>query len=282
MKVIEKCSVCDTLVSSVGTACNVCQEPIGFPNVRLAIKESASLDERYHMEMESVKARNIQKTARDFETAVEHSNIVIVRSFIDMLSIVENENKLISTFHQQVASGARLAEDNYYDPRRDGIESIVHPLYYKEIHYAALSLDFIGAKNYGEAHIQLHNKYIKSRTTFLEENSFNLVKKLKLKVGEVLPSGYRSSWADKGKLALCKYHANLNGDEESNVDFQRILLVESDDPDFIEAHIYGNIHMKCIAAVTLLSDACNTSKVLFDAKKNLFLAKGIKVEVRQV
>jgi hypothetical protein len=281
MEDIEKCKVCETPVPSAGTVCDVCHAAIGFPNVRLANKESAALDKRYQMEMESVTARNIQEVARDFETAVDKANVVIVRSFIDIISLVENENMLISTFHQQVASGARLAENNYFDPKRDGIESIIHPLYYDKIHYAALSLDSIGAKNYGEAHITLHNKFIESRTTFLEENSFNLVKKLELKVGEVLPSGYRSSWLDKGKLALCKYHANLNENDNGMVDFQKVLLVESDDPDFIEAHIYGSIHMKCIEAVTLLSDANITSKVLFEAKKSTFLAKGIKVEVRQ-
>jgi hypothetical protein len=282
MENIDKCAVCDTPIPSVGTACDVCQTPIGFPNVRLAIKESIALDSRYQMEMESVKARNIQKVAHDFETAVDNANVVIVRSFIDLISLVENENKLISTFHQQVAGGARLAENNDFDPKRGAIESIIHPLYYEKIHYAALSLDLIGVKHYGEAHIMLHNKYIQNRTSFLEENPFNLVKKLKLAAGEVLPAGYRSSWIDRGKLALCKYHANLNSDENGLDDFQKILLVENDNPDFIEAHIYGSIHMKCIEAVTLLSDASNTAKVLFDAKKNMFLMKDIKVEVRQL
>jgi hypothetical protein len=278
---IEKCDVCDTPFSLAGTVCDVCQKPIGFPNVRLAIKESAALGKRYQMELESVIARNLQEVARDFETAVDKANVVIVRPFIDMICLIQNENKLISTFHQQVASGSRLAENNYFDPKRDGIESIIHPLYYDKIHYAALSLDFIGAKNYGEAHITLHNKYIESRTTFLEENSFNLVKKLQIKVGEVLPPGYRASWLDRGKLALCKYHANLNKNENEIIDFQNVLLVESDNPDFIEAHIYGSIHMRCIEAVTLLSDADTTSKILFNSMKNTFLAKGIKVEVRQ-
>jgi hypothetical protein len=188
----------------------------------------------------------------------------------------------MSTFHQQVASGARLAENNDFDPKRDGIESIIHPLYYDKIHYAALSLDVIGVKHYGEAHIMLHNKYIQNRTSFFEENPFNLVKKLKLAAGEVLPAGYRSTWSERGKLALCKYHANLKKDENGLDYFQKTLLVEGVNADFIEAHIYGSIHMKCIEEVTLLSDASNTAKVLFKAKKSVFLMKGIKLGVRQL
>jgi hypothetical protein len=277
----EKCGICDTPIPPVGTACDVCQTPIGFPNVRLANKESALLGKRYLMEMESVKARSIQKVAHNFEIAVDTANVVMVRSFIDLIAIVENENKLISTFHQQVASGARLAENNAFDSMRDAIESIVHPLYYDKIHCAALSLNLIGVKTYGDTHIKLNDKYIQNRTSFFEENPFNLVKKLKLAAGETLPSGYRASWVERGKLALCKYHANLKGDETRLDDFQNILLVQQDDPDFIEAHIYGSIHMKCIEAVTLQDDASNTAKVLFDAKKKSFLMKGIQVEVRQ-
>ncbi len=282
MENIEKCGVCNTAIPPAGINCDVCQTSIGFPNVRLANKESAALGSRYQMEMESVKARNVQNLAHNFENAVDKANVVMVRSFIDLISLIENENKLVSTFHQQVAGGARLAENNKYDPMRAAIESIVHPLYYEKIHYAALSLDLIGVKNtYGEAHIKLHDEYIKNRTTFFEENPFNLVKKLKLSAGEPLPPGYRSSWLERGKLALCKYHANLKEDESGRDYFQDILLVQRDNPDYMEAHIYGSIHMKCIEAVTLLSDASNTTKVLFDAKKKSFLMKGIKVEVRQ-
>jgi hypothetical protein len=282
MQNIEQCTVCDTTIPSTGTSCKVCQEPIGFPNVRLAVKEESALECRYQMEMESVKTRGIEDVALDFENVVSDANVIIARSVVDLMGLIGNENKLISTYHQQVASGARLAENNYYDPMRDSVESVVNPLYYKDINYAALSLDSIGVKHYGEAHIKLHNKFIQNRTSFFQENPFNMVTKLKLSAGDVFPEGYRSTWHEKGKLALCKCHASLERDNKSIDDFQKILLVESENADFIEAHIYGSIHVKCIEGVTLLDDASKTSKMLFDAYQHTFVEKGIRAEVREL
>ncbi|MFT6901398.1 MAG: hypothetical protein ACJAXS_001588 [Colwellia sp.] len=281
MENIEQCSVCATPIPVSGVSCDVCQEHIGFPNVRLAIKENEALEHRYQMEMESVKSRGIEEVAADFEKAVDKANVIIARSVTQLLTLVGNENNLISTFHQQVGSGARLAENNEFDPKRDAVESIAHPLYYKNIHYAALSLDNVGVKHYGNAHIKLHNNFIRKRTSFFEENPFNLVTKLGLAVKDTMPEGYRSTWENKSKLAICKYHANLKKGDSCEDDFQKVLLVEKDDADFIEANIFGSIHVKCIEAVTLLNSADKTSKILFEVNKKRFSDMGIKAEVSE-
>jgi hypothetical protein len=280
MKSIELCSECESPILPTGVLCEVCQAPVGFPNVRRAIQEDSALEQRYKLEIASVKTRNIEDVALKFQEAVDGANVVMARSVMDFLNIVKNDNLLISTFHQQVASGARLAENNAYDPKRTAIESLVHPFYYDKIHYAALSLDSTGVTYYGEAHIKLKNKFISKRTSFFEENAFNLVTKLGLVMGEDFPEGYRSTWEKKGKLALCKYHANLNKDACGIKDFQDILLVDKAESDFIEAHIFGNIHVKCVDSVTLLPTVNLSGKVMFEAHRGMLANMNINVDIR--
>jgi len=281
MKSIELCSECDSPIQPTGVLCEVCQAPIGFPNVRRAIREDDALDKRYKLETASVKARGIEDVALKFQQAVDGANVVIARSVIELLSIVKNENLLISTFYQQVASRARMAENNAFDPKRAAIESLVHPFYYENIHYAALSLDNTGVTYYGEAHIKLKNKFISSRTSCFEGNAFNLVKKLELVMGDDFPEGYRSTWEQKGKLAVCKYHANLKKDACEVKDFQNILLVDQANADFIEAHIFGNIHVKCVDSVTLLPNASQGAKVMFEAHRGSLAKMNIIVDIRK-
>lgn len=280
MSNVETCSECKTVLPIAGVHCDLCYNFIGFPNIRRAIKEKPALDARYNLEMASVRFRKIENVANDFETALVDSNVVIVKSMIDLVTLIGSENNLISTFHQQIAGGARIAEHNYYDQKRDSVESLVHPLYYSNIHYAALSLDNVGVKYYGEAHIKLNSEYIKDRTSFFEGNAFNLIKQLGLAAGDDFPEGYRSTWENKGKLALCKYHSNLQKDTVNKADFQKVVLVETHESDFIEAHIYGSIHLRCIEKVTLLDSASEVSKMLFDAHKVQFINYNINTEVR--
>ena len=276
--VVNLCG-CGTPFNSAGTSCDVCQSPIGFPNVRAAQSDQQALVDRFDLEMASIKIRKIDDVASEFIEAVNKANVVIARSMLDLIPMIQNSNKLFATFHNQVASNARLAENNEFDPKRETIESLLHPFYYKNIHYAALSLDCVGIKDYGDVHIKFHNKFIQNRTSFFEENPFNFVKKHNLLVGDSVPPGFRSTWEEKGKLALCKYHANLYVGMESK-QFKDVLVVNKDNPDFIEAHIYGNIHVACIDKITMFSDAEQTSTLLFNANKKKFKDLDIKIEMR--
>jgi hypothetical protein len=265
MKSDEVCETCGHALNPSGTQCDACQSSIGFPNVRLAVKEESALEKRYHSESESVKLRKIENTAMNFENSINiNANVVIARSVLDVMALLKSENSLIVTFHRQVASGARTAENNDFDPKRDMYESCANPMFYKEINYAALTFDNVGVSYYGEAHMKLNSKFIMNRTSFFEENAFILAKKLKLQLGDNFPAGYRSTWKDKGKLALCKLHASLDEGRDTVEDFQKILVVEDGgNSDFIEAHIYGSIHQSCIENITLTSEVSPALKALF-------------------
>ncbi|MEL0658163.1 hypothetical protein V6255_03330 [Psychromonas arctica] len=275
------CKSCNTPFNNSRTLCDVCQSDIGFPNVRAAIKNQKLLDDRFKLVMASINSRQLEVTANNYKNAVNDASVVIARSMTSLLPMIDNSNVLLSTFHHQVASNARLAENNEFDPKREAVESLLHPFYYKDVHYAALSLDSVGIKYYGDVHIQFKDNLIKHRTSFFEENPFNFVKKHKIIVGENIPGGYSATWEEKWKLALCKSHANLTSDLKSNDDFKNILVVECEkNPDFIEAHIFGTIHVACINKVTMFSDADKTSMLLFNANKSKFSTLNIDTEVR--
>src|SRR5688572_6891173 len=64
--------------------------------------------------------------------------------------LVKSKNALYVSFHSQVRSGARIPEDNDWDKGRSAAESTVHPNYYENINYTALSLDGFGVLWWGD------------------------------------------------------------------------------------------------------------------------------------
>jgi hypothetical protein len=277
LKICNKCPNCGSEVTLDTINCNICHDFVGFPNVRLAQKEATTLQLKYESCMASVEAKGIKGIINDFEEAVNLAQVVMVRSFDHFLLAVGSDNALISTFHQQVAGGARLAENNDWDPFRDQVESTCHPFYHKSIHYAALSLTGFGVSSFGEAHITFRQNVIDKRTTFFQENPFDLIERLKMKMRERLPEGYRSTWEDKYKLAVCKYHSKLSASTTGDEDFQRTLLDDTSG-DFIEANIYGKIHRRSFQSVSFIGMS-GPSNALLSAYRGKLQEFGIKINI---
>lgn len=277
---LDNCENCNNELPVDGISCTVCQGHIGFPNVRLAKTEEDDLNQRFNSELESVKLRDLTSVISKFRDSVNDANVVMARKVIQLIPMIENDNSLLSTFHEQVASGARIAENNQYDPKRAAVESTVHPLYFEKIHYAALSLTDTGVEGpYGDVHLLLNTLHIKQRTTFFQENPFNLLKKLQLQCTERLPSGYRATWENKDKLSVCKCHSLLDKKHDNVVDFQNALMIQGENPEFLEANIYGSIHSKCIKKVTFFGVEVE-SKLLFNVYKKRIIDKDITVEIK--
>lgn len=267
-EVQDICENCGCEYNPALTSCNICQQPIGFPNVRKANSESGDLEQRYIVAMDSLKALNKAELVLNFQEEVKQSKVVIAKSVPDLIQLICNKNKAITTFHREVASGARIAENNQYDPNRDAIESKAHPFYYKEINYACVSLSTVGVSYYGKAHLCLDSKTIMSRTSFFQENPFLLMSKLQLTISDDLPTGYRSSWSERDKLAVCKAESGLGRCSDPS-EFQSLVLKEDsqngEGSDFIEANIYGPIHSRSISKITLVGKKDKQSSLLINA-----------------
>lgn len=238
----DVCPSCANKVPFHSRDCPYCMRSLGFPNVRAAAstRETAALKTRY----EAAKAASSSSACLDsFEAAVSEESVVVMnRSFADLLKLLQPDS-IYTSFHSQVAIGARIAEDNDWDKVRGSVGSYLFPEYFKEINYGALSLDGRGDTYYGGYSLVIDSDAIRMRTSFFHCDSVQFLKNNNVEFGAEVPVGFRSTWQDRGKLAVAKLHSEL-GVERSDVNFPRILLRPANDGkagDYIEAHIYGGI-----------------------------------------
>lgn len=247
------CPSCNLQIQNPGRYCPFCGQDIGFPNVRLAAEPSEldALELRLANARTSAEARGCLDVLEDFGRAVERAQVVIARDISTVQSMLKNDNALYNTFHNQVQSGLRLPEDNSWDKGRDAAESTINPNFYRDINFAALSLNGKGVRSYGEYSVVLKDEFIRARTSFFDENPFTFCRRHKLIVGDAPPPGYRSTWNDRAKLAMAKLHPKLKGGT-TQADYPGVLVdqgTSTGDADFIEAHIYGPIHRRAIEKI---------------------------------
>tara|TARA_R110000868_G_scaffold51724_2_gene163507 strand:- start:1344 stop:2180 length:837 start_codon:yes stop_codon:yes gene_type:complete len=276
---MNNCDTCGAVLLPSGTQCHQCESPIGFPNVRKAVSEKSKLLERYNSAQNSIILRDIVDVAINFEQYVEHeAKLILAKPVIEVLALT-NPNKLMTTYHKEIRANARTAEDNQYDQNRDGFESIINPQYHENIQYAALSLTDKGLTYYGGVHLTLNLNKVKHRTTLFEENSYNFVVKHKLTGVDVAPEGYRATWEDKTKLAVVKCNYKLNKNTSENMFSTIIINDDPANPEFIEAHIYGNLGAATVDNMLLGNSACEDDVLMFKASKNAFRKLGINIQI---
>jgi len=183
-----------------------------------------------------------------FEAAMAESKAAICKSIAAVGAIVENDNVMYINYYKAVYSQARIPEDNEWDASRESYDSALYPYYYREITFAALTLNNRGVSGYGDFCLTLNSRLIANRAAVFETNSFNFIKK-QMESGGIDPAGYRSSWPLRAKLAVAKLGGSLT---ISTVDalFPVILLGSGERAgDFMEVHIYGSIHRRAIERV---------------------------------
>lgn len=233
--------------------CAACASDVGFPNVRFASRsdEKVALLDRAAMAREAARSDGSITVLEDFAEAVNGATVVMVRHLVDLQRVLKHDNQLFVTFHRQLASGQRLPEENAWDPARDAVESTINPLYYRDIQYAALSLNGLGATAYGGYHITLRGSLIEHRTTLFEESPFHFCRRHQVIAGQPIPLGYRATWSDRSELAVAKLKQKISVSTEKE-DFAAVLCDDgptTGDVECIEAHIYGPIHRSTIAHV---------------------------------
>jgi hypothetical protein len=247
---------CTDTLSFADTSCKGCgEQDVGYPNVRYAEDpaERAALDARVTAAFASARAEGHLARLEAFELAVTGSWAITVMSPVD-LSIVIRKNRLWTSYYKHTRrADSRVAERNKWDMNRGANDGKVNPQYYEEINYAALSLTNYGSGWYGGCHVKLDGERIASRTSVFWQNPFQFLTNVPLNPDEMVPPGYRASWARRGKLAVAKLHDRIGAATAAD-DFPSILL-EVDptrgDTDFIEVHIYGAVAATAFAQVSV-------------------------------
>ena len=170
------------------------------------------------------------------------------------MRLLSSDNELYASFYDLVGMGARRPEDTVIELRRLITDDILFPHYRDKIRFAALSLDGRGATRWGECSLVLREKTIEDRTTVFEENSVGFTRKRKLGVEKpTVPPGYRAVWDRRDQLAAAKLEHALRPGMQPQA-FAGVMLKEGSSPvddDFVEVHIYGSLHRKNVARMTI-------------------------------
>jgi hypothetical protein len=269
-----KCKNCGHDVPHSERVCPVCNQDVGYPNVRYAERsdEVASLEARVEAAFASARVRGTEPETAAFLLRAGASKAIMNRRLEVLHSWLNDSNPLFISFHQQVRSGARLADDTPWDQQRTSAENTINPNYFSNLSFGALSLDAVGMEYYGPYCVALRDDLIAHRTTVFEENPFEFNRKHSVISGQMPPPGYRAPWMQRGKLAVSKLGVKiLSG--MTDADFSDVLLEPrrtKSDCDFIEVHVYGPIHHAAIEHVSGPVPKARADNVIWkDVKRKL-------------
>ncbi|MFN7922925.1 MAG: hypothetical protein U0Q16_22675 [Bryobacteraceae bacterium] len=239
-----QCPTCGLDTGQHERHCPNCLSDLGFPNVRAARlpDEVSALDARFMEALANADAEATRSIVDDFAVALESSAVVVCRQYGDVYDFLKSDNELYASFALLVEGKKRRPSAAPIDLARRQTDAIFFPYFEKEIRFAALSLDGLGAAHYGPVSIVLAPSAIRLRTSFFEKNTVEFAIERKLGPGRPVPPGFRSDWDRRHKLAVAKGHGRIRPSTAAS-DFPRIVL---DGDEFIEAHIYGPLHRRAI------------------------------------
>lgn len=251
-----KCPICSEEVRDFERDCPVCHHSCGYPNVRAAEKpeEVKALEERLRKAETEAAGRGCEPVLAAFRDAVRGSAAVLCRSLSITKSLVSSDSEMYASYYDLIGMGARRPEDTPIEIKRQLADDILFPHYREKIRFAALSLNGVGITRFGECSIVFKGAAVQERATVFEENSLHFAEKLDLGVRRHnVPPGFRAVWGRRDELAGAKLEHALQPDMAPDA-FQSVILKEggtSEEDSFIEVHIWGPLHRKGIARVTI-------------------------------
>lgn len=225
---------------------------MGFPNVRKArsAPEVDALEERFEKVREQAQKKGAEEQLMAFERAVAKDSVAVMgRSLADVLSMLQ-PGKLFTSFHNEIASGARIAQDNIYDRGRGSVDALLFPEYARNVNFALLSFGS-ASQYYGDLFVTIRTDAISSRATVFHENSFYFMESRSITAGSQIPAGFRATWELRGKLAAAKLGEEIDQKTDYNA-FPDLMLRSTDNgeqQDFIEVHIYGGLLGEAIESI---------------------------------
>lgn len=271
-----KCPDCGFENPFVNEKCSCCGMFLGFPNVNDCSQkeELEALEKRYKEKVEYAAKKGHEKKRIEFEEAVKKSVAVINVNLNYLHSLIVGKNTLYSTYQLQIEGESRELAPTEFDKERMGIEGTLFGSYGKNIRYAALSLNGTGLTSYGDFTLILFDTAVRKRSTLLEENSYNFIRRHKILAGGEIPQGYRTVWKDRHKLAVAKLIEKVLLTNKDN--YAKIVLfstVNRKKDEFIEVHIYGKLNEASIQAVRGTSESVSEKNIIGRIKDYLTNSK---------
>jgi hypothetical protein len=166
------------------------------------------------------------------------------------------------------------------------IDEAFFPGYYKNIRFAALTMDERGLQNYGPCTIVLRSTFIADRSSVFDGNTLMRLLHEDPPLSQLvnIPSGHRALWSRRGSLALSAFGRELILDSRSD-NFPKILLETGSDRSndrFIEVHIWGIITSRAIESVKLTAPSRREDRVYARAIQEKLTAQGVRVSLEEV
>jgi hypothetical protein len=226
------------------------------------VEETEALENRYSTALATAIKNGAAVAVDKLEAAMRKSSAVITIS-VDVLKLLStNDNALFTNYHQAVRAQVRRSAKLPFDQQRCAVDGKMWGSAGDQIRYAALSLDGSGLASYGSCFVTLRESHIAHRASVLECNTFDFLERIT--PGQELPLGYRSSWAERNKVAVSKCATELKpGTQEK--DFPQIILKSTGDraqDEFIEVHIYGTFDMGSVDSIKVAKAPRNRSDTL--------------------
>jgi hypothetical protein len=256
---IIKCVRCG-LDFDLSLHCPHCERNEYYPNVEMARwpDEVAALEVRFQLAMETARNAGREDVAKAFVVAVEEKSVAVLS-----IPLSDAEDVIKSGFRETYY---RLGRDRYPIPRPpdtpdwEGIRQVIESKLFDDrfkydMQFAALSLTGEAIASYGPVRFVCNLDLIAHRASAFHENSCVFAMRDDITaVGEV-PWGYRSTWADRGKLSLAKMVEQLT-DAADITTFQGLILRAGATPaldEFVEVHIFGKLSVKALGhAIVML------------------------------
>lgn len=284
MATFVECSYCHNRFPLGSERCPHCAQPGLFPNVQAAgsAEERNALNLRYQTAINGATSQGADEAIKDFEAAVTGSQAVIARSLNDLLRMATSDKEIYATYHQVVDAGLRLPSDEKGDILRVQTDDALFSGYKQHIRFAALSLDRIGLRNYGEFSLVLRENMIAHRASVFEENSVVWMRKHRIKISEAnnLPKGYRAIWSDRGKLAVAKLSKKIQSTTQPH-SYPGLLLQQgatSEDDQFIEVHIWGPMTRRTFERVIVKQPQRQVDIIKLNALREMLGDAGVTIE----
>lgn len=281
----ENCRGCRQDYLRGAERCPHCGRPGLFPNVQAAEdpEERRALDLPFQEARAEARRCGALGVLGRYQKAVERSEAVISRPLPEVQRLANSDNDLYASYYGLVDAGVRVPAGDEWNQIRAIADDALFPGYKQHIRMAALSLDGRGLPNYGACTLVLREEMIAHRASVFEGNTVLWLRKLggALWDPDSLPSGYRATWEDRGKLAAVKA-VGLVGSATSPAEFAGILLrrgATSAQDEYVEVHIWGPLTRRSAREVTLSGLRARTGQAVARSLREKLVDAGVRVRI---
>ncbi|MCK6592708.1 MAG: hypothetical protein L6Q76_34565 [Polyangiaceae bacterium] len=241
-----------------------------------------ALEKRYKRAKKDAQTRGCDAIVQRLETDAAATKAVISRPLSEVQRLATSDKQGYATYYQLVHAQQRLPDGDEWDKLRRQADEALFPDFKDKIRFAALSMDGIGVRNYGEMSVVLRDAMIRHRASVFEGNTAAFVKNRKVKDLARAVRGNRATWADRAKLCVAKLAAGLTPATKPD-ELPGLLLKQgatSADDDYVEVHVWGPMTARTFERVIAVQSAKRRSRAILRELRRQLQKLGVDFEER--